>query len=56
VKLNKSVIIKGKMMNGYKVLMCGRNMNTLLRTSGLEAVGIMEVPMRLISITDPFAA
>jgi hypothetical protein len=45
MKFNKSVIIKGKMMNGNKALVCGWDMQHIVKHEITRGVGIMELPM-----------
>jgi hypothetical protein len=56
VKFNECVIIKGEAMHKNKVLMSGWNMVDIGEGEGASGVGIMEVPIRVMSIHDPLAA
>jgi hypothetical protein len=56
VKLNKSIIVKSETMNGNKVLIRGGNMKDIGEGKGVSGGGIMEVPIRVMSIPDPLAA
>jgi len=56
VKLNKGVIIKSKAMNGNQIFVCGWDMKDMIKNKITIGVGIIVLPMRLMSIPDPFAA
>jgi hypothetical protein len=56
MKFNEGIIIKGKTMNRDKILVSRRNMKNIIEDKIADGVGIMVLPIRVISIPEPFAA
>jgi hypothetical protein len=56
VKLNKCVIAKSKMMNRDKIFIARWNMQDIVEDKIMMEVGIMKLPIRIMSIPESLAA